>query len=57
VAVVHEPFRLSEHLGANPGREALRKFVDDRIYQTFRQHVREAVRLASGPSNGRRVST
>jgi CRP-like cAMP-binding protein/1-acyl-sn-glycerol-3-phosphate acyltransferase len=56
VAVVHEPFRLSEHLGANPGRETLRRFVDDRVYAPFRQHVREAVRLASGPLNGCRVS-
>jgi CRP-like cAMP-binding protein len=58
VAVVHEPFRLSEQLGANPGREDLREFVNERVYRSFRQYVREAVRLASEPSgtNGRRVS-
>ena len=58
VAVVHEPFRLSEHLGANPGRENLRDFVNERVYRSFRRYVREAVRLASEPSgtNGRRVS-
>ncbi len=52
VAVVHEPFRLSEHLGANPGREALRQFVDDRVYGPFRQYVREAVQLAGRPAEG-----
>jgi 1-acyl-sn-glycerol-3-phosphate acyltransferase/CRP-like cAMP-binding protein len=48
VAVVHEPIRLSEHLGENLGREALREFVNDRVYKPFQGYVREAVRLASG---------
>jgi 1-acyl-sn-glycerol-3-phosphate acyltransferase len=52
VAVVHEPFRLSEHLGANPGREAMRAFVDDRVYERFHGYVREAVQLAARPAEG-----
>jgi 1-acyl-sn-glycerol-3-phosphate acyltransferase len=52
VAVVHEPFRLSEHLGANPGREALREFVDNRVYERFQGYVREAVQLAARPAEG-----
>ncbi len=59
-AVVHEPIRLSEHLGENIGKEALRAFVDDHVYKRFQEYVREAVRLATGPSggaNGPRMST
>jgi 1-acyl-sn-glycerol-3-phosphate acyltransferase/CRP-like cAMP-binding protein len=59
-AVVHEPIRLSEHLGENIGREALREFVNDHVYQRFKEYVREATRLAARPpggTNGVRVST
>ncbi|MDP8946786.1 MAG: 1-acyl-sn-glycerol-3-phosphate acyltransferase [Actinomycetota bacterium] len=59
-AVVHEPIRLSEHLGENIGREALREFVNDHVYQRFKEYVREATRLAArqpGGANGARVST
>jgi 1-acyl-sn-glycerol-3-phosphate acyltransferase/CRP-like cAMP-binding protein len=58
VAVVHEPIRLSEHLGENIEKEALREFVNERIYGLFREYVREAVRLAAEPSgtDGPRVS-
>jgi 1-acyl-sn-glycerol-3-phosphate acyltransferase len=59
-AVVHEPIRLSEHLGENIGREALREFVNDHVYQRFKEYVREAARLAARPpggTNGVRVST
>jgi hypothetical protein len=35
VAVVHEPIRLSEHLGENIEKEALREFVNERIYGLF----------------------
>jgi hypothetical protein len=34
--VVHEPFRISDHLGENVGKEALRGFVNDVIYARFR---------------------
>jgi CRP-like cAMP-binding protein/1-acyl-sn-glycerol-3-phosphate acyltransferase len=59
VAVVHEPIRLSDHLGENIKREAMREFVNDRVYEPFRRYVREAVRLASDPSgtNNPRVSS
>lgn len=46
VAVVHEPIRLSEYLGEDIGRDALRGFVNDTVYQRFRGYVREAVELA-----------
>jgi 1-acyl-sn-glycerol-3-phosphate acyltransferase/CRP-like cAMP-binding protein len=46
-AVVHEPIRLSEHLGGNIGREALREFVNEYVYKRFQEYVREAVRLAA----------
>jgi CRP-like cAMP-binding protein len=36
-AVVHEPIRLSAHLGENIGREALREFVNDHVYQRFKE--------------------
>jgi hypothetical protein len=44
--VVHEPFRISEHLGENVGKEALRGFVNDVVYARFRRYVHEAVELA-----------
>jgi CRP-like cAMP-binding protein len=58
-AVVHEPIRLSEHLGENIGKEALRSFVNDHVYKRFQEHVREAVRLAArtpGKPYGTQVS-
>jgi CRP-like cAMP-binding protein len=51
-AVVHEPIRLSERLGENIGREALRSFVNDNVYKRFQEYVREAARLAARPSGG-----
>jgi hypothetical protein len=51
-AVVHEPIRLSEHLGENIGKGALRSFVDDHVYKRFQEYVREAVRLAARPPGG-----
>jgi 1-acyl-sn-glycerol-3-phosphate acyltransferase/CRP-like cAMP-binding protein len=59
-AVVHEPIRLSDHLGENIGKEALREFVNEYIYERFQEYVREAERLAARPSrvmNGPRVSS
>ena len=59
VAVVHEPIRLSDHLGENFGKTALRQFVNEYIYKRFQEYVREAVRLAARPSgrtNGPGVS-
>jgi 1-acyl-sn-glycerol-3-phosphate acyltransferase/CRP-like cAMP-binding protein len=47
-AVVHEPIRLSEHLGEAFGSRALREFVNDYVYNRFQEYVREAVRLAAG---------
>jgi CRP-like cAMP-binding protein len=44
--VVHEPFRISDHLGENVGKEALRGFVNDVVYARFRRYVHEAVELA-----------
>lgn len=46
-AVVHEPIRLSEHLGKNVDSRALREFVNGHVHGRFRDYVREAVRLAS----------
>jgi CRP-like cAMP-binding protein len=48
VAVVHEPIRLSEHLGENIDGRALREFVNGHVYERFRGYVREAVQLAAG---------
>ncbi len=59
VAVVHEPFRLSDHLGENIDGRALREFVNGHVYERFRGYVGEAVRLAATPAegtNGPRVS-
>ncbi len=58
-AVVHEPIRLSEHLGENIGKEALRSFVNDYVYKRFQEYVREAARLAArspGKTPGTQVS-
>lgn len=58
-AIVHKPIRLSDHLGENIDSRALREFVDGYVYQNFRGHVREAVRLAAGPTeaiNGPQLS-
>ncbi|MDQ4106597.1 MAG: 1-acyl-sn-glycerol-3-phosphate acyltransferase [Actinomycetota bacterium] len=44
-AVVHEPIRLSEHLGEDIEKEALHNFVNDHVYEHFREYVREAERL------------
>ncbi|MDP9476983.1 MAG: cyclic nucleotide-binding domain-containing protein [Actinomycetota bacterium] len=52
VAVVHEPIRLSEHLGENVDSRALREFVNDHVYGRFQGYVREAVRLAAGQTGG-----
>jgi 1-acyl-sn-glycerol-3-phosphate acyltransferase len=58
-AVVHEPFRLSDHLGENIDSHALREFVNGYVYERFQDYVREAVRLAATPAgaiNDPRVS-
>jgi CRP-like cAMP-binding protein len=60
VAVVHEPIRLSDHLGENIESRPLREFVNGYVYNCFQAYVREAVRLgdrASGGIDGLRVST
>ena len=49
-AVVHEPLRLSDHLGENIDSHALRKFVNGYVYERFQDYVREAVRLAATPA-------
>jgi hypothetical protein len=57
---VHEPIRLSDHLGENIESRPLREFVNGYIYNCFQAYVHEAVRLgdrASGGTNGLRVST
>ena len=46
VAVVHEPFRLSDHLGENIDAASLRHFVRETVYGRYRDWVREAVELA-----------
>jgi 1-acyl-sn-glycerol-3-phosphate acyltransferase len=59
IAVVHEPIRLSDHLGENIEGRPLREFVNGYVYNRFQDYVREAVRLgakASGGINGPRVS-
>lgn len=53
VAVVHDPIRLSDHLGANADSRALREFVNGHVYERFRGHVREAVQLAAGARTSR----
>ncbi len=60
VAVVHEPIRLSDHLGESIEGRPLREFVNGYVYKCFQDYVREAVRLATKASSGindRRVST
>jgi hypothetical protein len=44
---VHEPIRLSDHLGENIDSHALREFVNGYVYERFQDYVREAVRLAA----------
>lgn len=56
VAVVHEPIRLSDHLGENIESRPLREFINGYVYHCFQDYVREAVRLASKRINGPRVS-
>ena len=51
-AVVHEPIRLSDHLGENIDGQALRGFVNGYVQERFGGYVREAVRLASTPAGG-----
>lgn len=46
VAVVHEPIRLSEHLGHAFERSALHDFVNNDVYTSFQGYVREAVEMA-----------
>lgn len=41
VAVVHQPFRISSHIGTDPSPDALREFVRD-YQQTFHGYVQEA---------------
>jgi CRP-like cAMP-binding protein len=60
VAIVHEPIRLSDHLGENIEGRSLREFVNGYVYNRFQDYVREAVRLgakASGEINSPRVPT
>lgn len=45
VAVVHEPIRLSEHVGDPPDPSRMREFVDKHIFRGFQEFVREAERL------------
>lgn len=52
VAVVHEPIRLSDHLGENIDGRGLREFVSEHLYKWFQDYVREAVRLAKRPPGG-----
>jgi hypothetical protein len=47
VAVVHEPIRLSKHLGETFDDRSLHGFVNDYIYECFKGHVREAVQLGA----------
>ncbi|MBP7973182.1 MAG: 1-acyl-sn-glycerol-3-phosphate acyltransferase, partial [Candidatus Nanopelagicales bacterium] len=47
VAVVHEPFRISSHIGTDPSPDALREFVRD-YQQTFHGYVQEARALGLG---------
>lgn len=46
VAVVHEPIRLSEHLGNEFDKQQLREFVNGDLQERFQVYVEEAVRLA-----------
>ncbi len=55
-AVVHEPIRLSERLGEKVEKEALRRFVDDYVYERFKGYVREAEGLANGATDRPRTS-
>ena len=55
-AIVHEPIKLSEHLGESIDGRALREFVDGYVYECFRDYVRGAVRLADKGREGSRSS-
>ena len=55
-AVVHEPIKLSEHLGESIDGRVLREFVDGYVYECFRDYVRGAVRLAAKGREGSRSS-
>jgi CRP-like cAMP-binding protein len=59
VAVVHEPIRLSEHLGGNIEGGPLREFVNGYVDNCFQDYVREAARLgAEAPgATGPQLST
>jgi hypothetical protein len=46
VAAVHEPIRLSEHIGETFDDRSLHGFINDYVHERFRRYVREAVRLA-----------
>jgi CRP-like cAMP-binding protein/1-acyl-sn-glycerol-3-phosphate acyltransferase len=52
VAIVHEPIRLSEHLGEDIEARPLREFVNGYVYKCFQDYVREAVRLGATASRG-----
>ncbi len=52
VTVVHEPIRLSEHLGKNIEGRPLREFVNGYVYNRFHDYVREAVRMGARKSGG-----
>ena len=47
VAVVHEPIRLSEHLGEAFDERSLHRFVNGYIYDCFKDYISEAVHLAN----------
>jgi hypothetical protein len=46
VAVVHEPICISEHLSETVDDRSLYEFVNDYVYERFRDYIREAVHLA-----------
>src|SRR5919107_1639518 len=52
VAIVHEPIRLSEHLGENIEARSLHEFVNGYVYKCFQDYVREAVRLETTALRG-----
>jgi len=47
VAVVHEPIRLSEHLGEAFDDRSLYEFINGYVHERFHGYVREAVQLGS----------
>ncbi|MGF1472444.1 MAG: 1-acyl-sn-glycerol-3-phosphate acyltransferase [Rubrobacteraceae bacterium] len=46
VAIVHEPFRVSERVSSAADEQEIFAFTDD-LYQQYRHYVREAVELAN----------